>query len=169
MQTSIHSPKWHIAYTYSRCEKKVDQQAKQQGLSTYLPLTIQERQWSDRIKKIEAPLFPNYIFIKATPEEVYQFRQIKEIVNFVYHDSKLATIKESEIDTIKKILNGKRDIFTESRLYEIGTKVKIKHGAFVGIEGMLVKNNNQDQVVVQIETLGQSINIDVPMSYLSYQ
>lgn len=169
MQTSPHTSQWHIAYTYSRCEKKVDQLAKERGLNTYLPLAVQERKWSDRIKKIEAPLFPNYIFIKATPKEIHNFQQIREVVNFLYEDSKLATMKESEIENIKKVLKGQRSINSASRVYEVGTKVKIRMGELAGVEGLLVRDNDQKQVVVQIESLGQSINVDVPLSYLDYQ
>lgn len=160
---------WYIAYTYSKCEKKVDQRAREIGLETYLPLQLQERQWSDRIKKIEVPLFPNYIFFKSRLEDTYQLKQIKEIVNFVHFDKKLATIKDVQINAIKKLLGEKNDIITEPRLYKVGTKVKIKQGPFVGIEGLLVKKNNRDRFIIQIETLGQSISVDIPLSHLAYQ
>jgi len=139
------------------------------GIEAYLPLLQQERRWSDRIKRIEMPLFPNYIFIKSTSSQIYQFRQIKEVVNFVYYNKKLAVIKDSEVSNIKKILKKKQNITTEPRLYKTGTKVKIKQGAFVGIEGLLIKKNNRDRFIIQIETLGQSIFVDVPISCLSYQ
>jgi len=169
MKSTIENSKWHVAYTYARCEKKVDQRAKLQGLNTYLPLMVEERQWSDRIKKVETPLFLNYIFIKGTPREVDSFRQIKEVVNFVYYNSKLATIKDSEIETIKKVVQGRNSFSAEPKLYKVGTKVKITKGAFVGVEGLLVKNNNKNKFVIQISTLGQSICVDVPLSYLEPQ
>lgn len=168
MTYSNNSDNWYIAYTHNRCEKKVNQKARELGLESYLPLQLQVRQWSDRIKKIEVPLFPNYIFLKSDVERIYQFRQIKEIVNLVYFNKKLATIKASQIDTIKKLLKEKSNIITEPRLYKIGSKVKIKQGPFVGVEGLLVKKNNQNRFLIQIETLGQSIFVDVPPSYLSY-
>ncbi len=169
MQSTIEKSKWHIAFTYSRCEKKVDERAKKQGLNTYLPLMVEERQWSDRIKRVETPLFLNYIFIKGTPREVESFRQIKEVVNFVYYNSKLATIRDSEIETIKKVVRGRNNFSAEPKLYKVGTNVKITKGPFVGVEGMLIRSNNKDKFVIQIETLGQSICVDVPLSYLASQ
>ena len=159
---------WYIAYTRSRCENKAAQRAQELGLKTFLPLVEQERRWSDRIKKIMAPLFPNYIFIKPDSARIHQYRQIKEIVNLIRFENKFAQIKDSQIEHIKLLLEQQTPIVAEPRLYKKGAKVRIKYGAFVGMEGLLINKNKKDRFIIQLETLGHSIFVDVPRSYLAY-
>ena len=58
-----NSEKWYVLYTAPRAEKQVDQRLKKEGITTFLPLHLSPRRWSDRIKLIEVPLFSSYIFI----------------------------------------------------------------------------------------------------------
>ena len=48
---------WHALYVRSRAEKKVLAQLEDKGIQAYLPLIAQVKQWSDRRKKVEEPLF----------------------------------------------------------------------------------------------------------------
>ena len=57
---------WYVAYTYPRCEKRVERQVKDLGVDCYLPLKKVVRRWSDRMKKngsaiiSKLHLCPNY-------------------------------------------------------------------------------------------------------------
>src|SRR5213075_948721 len=53
---------WYIWYTKPRAEKAVLERLLKKGVEVYLPLQKELRQWSDRKKWVEAPLFPGYIF-----------------------------------------------------------------------------------------------------------
>ena len=48
---------WHALYVRSRSEKKVLSQLEEMGVEAYLPLVTKVKQWSDRRKKVEEPLF----------------------------------------------------------------------------------------------------------------
>jgi transcription antitermination factor NusG len=61
---------WHVIYTKSKWEKKVDSLLLQRGFESWCPVQKKERQWSDRKKIIEEPLFRSYVFVKAAKEEV---------------------------------------------------------------------------------------------------
>ena len=55
---------WHVLYTKPRNEKKVAERLSSAGYSVYCPLQKVRRQWSDRLKVVEEPLFKGYLFIK---------------------------------------------------------------------------------------------------------
>jgi transcription antitermination factor NusG len=55
--------KWLVFYTKSRNEKSAYKNLKKFGFEPYLPLQKVLRQWSDRKKKVELPLFNSYIFV----------------------------------------------------------------------------------------------------------
>ncbi len=52
---------WYVLFTMSKLEKKINYSFQQQGIESFLPLHKIIRQWSDRKKKLDVPLFPNYI------------------------------------------------------------------------------------------------------------
>ena len=57
---------WKVIYVASRQEKKVFDRLKKEGIAVFLPLTKKLRQWSDRKKWVEFPLFNGYLFVKPT-------------------------------------------------------------------------------------------------------
>ena len=54
---------WYVLYTKPRNEKKVAQRLSEAGYTVYCPLQKVRRQWSDRTKVVEEPLFTSYLFI----------------------------------------------------------------------------------------------------------
>ena len=54
MKQTLH---WYALYVKSRSEKKVLSQLEDMGLEAFLPLVTRIKQWSDRKKKVEEPLF----------------------------------------------------------------------------------------------------------------
>ncbi|MEO1514778.1 MAG: UpxY family transcription antiterminator [Bacteroidota bacterium] len=159
---------WYVAYTYPKYEKKVDLRMKNMGIDSYLPLTEQKRQWSDRVKKIEAPLFPCYLFVRTSAAKVYDLEQINGLMRFVSFDQELATISENEINAIKRVLAHHANARAEDRVYMIGERVRIGQGPLAGMEGMLIRKNSSSRFVIQITTLNRSIEVDIPTSYLRY-
>ena len=76
---------WYAVQTRSRHEKMVARQLEGQGFATFLPLTHQLRQWSDRRKLVELPLFPGYTFLRMIyqPEHRLRVLSTEGIVGFV--------------------------------------------------------------------------------------
>ena len=56
--------KWYALYTKPRWEKKIDSVLIRKGVESWCPLQKIERQWSDRKKIIEDPLFKSYVFVR---------------------------------------------------------------------------------------------------------
>ena len=54
---------WLVIYTKPRSEKKVSQRLKEMGIMIFCPTVTTVRQWSDRKKKVEVPLFNSYVFV----------------------------------------------------------------------------------------------------------
>ena len=67
---------WYVLYTMPRNEKKVAQRLSEAGYIVYCPLQKVRRQWSDRTKVVEEPLFKSYLFIQiedSRRDEVFSF------------------------------------------------------------------------------------------------
>ena len=55
---------WFALTVAPRKEKITAQTLRADGFEEFLPLYFSRRLWSDRIKKIEKPLFPGYVFCR---------------------------------------------------------------------------------------------------------
>jgi len=163
----MQTKNWYILYTYSKCEKKVAQQIQRLGIDYYLPTTIEERKWSDRIKRVEVPLFPNYLFVHTTLSYIDPIKEIKGVFRFVSFDKKLATIKQEEISQLQNLLKSKVRLSVTSQRFEVGQVVSIERGKLAGMQGTFVRFQGKNHLVVEFKMLKQSILIEVPKNSLS--
>src|SRR5574343_246603 len=102
---STERKQWLAIYSRPRWEKKVARLLQEKGIECYCPLNKVRRQWSDRIKTIEEPLFKSYVFVRVSEVERSSVRLVQGVVNFVYWLGKPAVVKERESETIQKFLN----------------------------------------------------------------
>lgn len=165
---NANDKKWYAVYTRPRWEKKVDGVLIKKNLESWCPLQKVERQWSDRKKIIEDPLFKSYVFVHITPEERVKVLQTDGVLNFVYYEGKPAVIRKEEIELIRSyLLEGNAFISTQSwGSLEENIRVKIKHGIFMDNTGTVVKAGKK-KVYVRLESLDQVMIVEFPTEYLS--
>jgi transcription antitermination factor NusG len=128
-----------------------------------------ERQWSDRKKIIEEPLFKSYIFVHIDLNEKVKVLQTDGILNFVHYLGKPAIIKEDEISLIKQYLLEKdvKISLISKEGYAASTKIRVNHGVFMGKEGTVLRNAKK-KIFVKLESLGQVMVVEFPVEYLSH-
>ena len=159
-------PNWYAVYTYPRAEKKVAKAILFTGMEVFLPLHKVVRQWSDRKKKVEAPLFPSYVFVKATQNTLYEILHIRELVRIVSFEGKYCRIPEQQIESIRKVLNGEIPVQTEDFVPKIGSPIKVEYGPLAGVEGVIKEIKGKSRLIIQIQALGQAISLDVSKRFL---
>ncbi len=159
--------KWYVLYSKPRWEKKIDAALIRKGIESWCPLSKIEKQWSDRKKIIEEPLFKSYVFIKINQADKAEVLTTPGVLNFVYYLGKAAIIKDEEIELIKRYLsdkNAKIELVSTTKFKE-NTKVKISQGVFLDSFGTVVKESNK-KIYVQIESLGQVMIVEFKSNYL---
>ena len=80
---NYETPQWYVVYTLSKHEKKVEKLLERKNIESYLPKRTIIRQWSDRKRKVEAPLFPNYLFVHIHPREFWKVLSTNGVIRFV--------------------------------------------------------------------------------------
>ena len=129
---------WHAVYTKSRWEKKVADQLTKLNIENYCPLNKVERQWSDRKKTVEEPLFTSYVFVKIATKQINSIRQVLGLVNFVYWQGRPAVIPEKEISSIREFLLSYVNVRLEPISLNVQDTVRIVHGPFADMEGDVI-------------------------------
>jgi transcriptional antiterminator RfaH len=147
---------WYVLYTKPKNEKKVYEKLTLQGFECYCPCQRTLKQWSDRKKWVEEPIFKSYIFVKkpTSQENRISILQSPGVVRFLYWLGKEAEVKQTEIEAIQKFLGEFESV--EVLSFETGSILKIKDGALKGMDGE-VDYQTEKEVVLKIEKLGMSL------------
>ncbi len=161
--------KWYALYTKPRWEKKIDASLIKKNIESWCPLQKIEKQWTDRKKIIEEPLFKSYIFVHIDLTEKVRVLQTDGILNFVHYLGKPAVIRDEEINLIKHYLLEKdvKISLISKEGYEASTRIRVNHGVFMGKEGTVLKNAKK-KIFVKLESLGQVMVVEFPVEYLSH-
>ena len=156
---------WLAVYTKSRWEKKVYGLLVEQGFEAYCPLNKVSRQWSDRVKIVEEPLFKSYDFVRLQDGEHAKVRMINGVVNFVYWLGKPAVVADGDIEKIKRFLDEYSDVHAEAFDIRQNSTVQITRGVFIDHEANVLKVR-KNHVEVIIESLGYKLVAIFHKSYL---
>jgi len=162
----LNNPKaasWHVAYTMPRSEKKAYESLGQLGITSFFPVQYVWRQWSDRIKKLELPLFPNYIFVHTTPHKRHEAMNVKEVIRYVCFDGKPATVTDNLLESLKKISGNNVEV-VDHTFDKPGMPVMICQGPFSGVQGELIRKNGRCKLLIRIESLCSSISMEIDAS-----
>ncbi|MBH2003532.1 MAG: UpxY family transcription antiterminator [Sphingobacteriia bacterium] len=160
--------KWFALYTKPRWEKKIDASLLRKGIESWCPLQKVEKQWSDRKKVVEDPLFKSYVFVRIAETEKTNVLLTDGVLNFVYYLGKPAVIKEEEVNNIKMYLaekDARITIISEEGFRE-GEKIRVNFGVFMDKEGTVLRGSRK-KVYVQLQSLGQVMVVEFPAEYLS--
>jgi len=148
--------KWFAIYTKPRWEKKVNQLLTQKGVECYCPLNKVRRQWSDRVKTIEEPLFKSYVFVKVEESGRSLVRLTNGVINFVYWNGRPAIVKEKEIQTIKRFLDQHENVELRPMHLVPEQRILITSGTFMD-QTAKVLDVRKKEVKVAIDSLGYQL------------
>jgi transcription antitermination factor NusG len=146
-------PKWLAVYTKPRWEKKVNQLLLDKGVECYCPLNRVRRQWSDRVKVVEEPLFKSYVFVKVSNDHRAKVRLTNGVVNFVYWNGKPAIVRDKEIETIKRFLDDYENVEAHQVEVKLNQQVRITAGTMMDKVGTVLEVGKK-KVKVAIDSLG---------------
>jgi transcription antitermination factor NusG len=147
---------WHAVYTKPRWEKKVHARMAERGLESYCPLNKVRKQWSDRVKLVEEPLFKSYVFVRVSPEDQTRVRMVDGVLNYVYWQGKPALVRDAEIDAIRRFMNEYEEVQVESLELKPDDRVLIRSGLLMDKEATVLRVLHQTVEVV-IESLGYKL------------
>jgi transcription antitermination factor NusG len=160
--------KWYVLYTKPRWEKKIDSVLQRKGVESWCPLQKVERQWSDRKKVIEDPLFKSYVFVHIDDEERFKVLNTDGVLNFVYYLGKPAVVRDEEVELIRSYLGeeGAKITVESTESFETNSKIIVKKGVFMDMQGTVLKATKK-KVFVSLESIGQVMTIEFPTDHVT--
>jgi len=153
---------WYAIHTRPRHEKCIAQLLQENKVFTFLPLIEQIRQWSDRRSKVEVPMFSCYAFVRIVQETEERLKVLRTpgVLGFVGNERQGAPIPNEQVENLRKAIRENIPC-SEHPFLSAGKRVRIRGGSLDGVEGILVRQGEDQSLVVSVELLRRSVSIRV--------
>ena len=146
----------------SRHEKFVAHELECQGVTSFLPSIIETRRWSDRRRRVELPLFPGYLFVRAAMSSKLRRAVLfaRGVAGFITMRGEPIPIPDEQIENVQKLLANDIPCMAHPFL-RIGQRVRVRGGSLEGVEGILTAFNGQKGLVVAIDGIQRSLVVRI--------
>jgi len=151
---------WYALHVRTRFEKVVARNLRGKGYEEFLPLYSRTNRWSDRVKQIELPLFPGYVFCRFNPHDRLPVLTVPGVNAVVGIGKNLLPVEESELDAIRAILKS-GTVCEPWPFLEVGQRVIVEYGPLAGTEGLVTMVKNTYRLVISVNMLQRSVAVEI--------
>lgn len=146
---------WYVIYTKPKYELKVAAALKKNGVEVYCPSVEEVRQWSDRKKKITAPLFKSYVFVRLKDKERPIVFGVPGVVRYLFWLGKPAIVRDDEIKKLREWLSRKNLREIKVSYFKSGDEVQLTRGNFK--QKMIVEEVGSQKAKLILPKLGYKV------------
>ena len=157
--------KWIAVYTKSRHEKVVIQELENKNIEAYCPIFKERRQWSDRKRWVEFPLFRSYVFAKIELKNSIYILQTMGVHHIIKFQGNISIIPDEIIQNIKSMIDGGFTV-EQVEYFVKGDEVIVVDGPLKGMDGIVVKIKNENKLVLKVAAIQQAIAVQIHPGYL---
>jgi len=157
---------WYAVRVRSNYERTVSTILSSKGVEQFLPTYRSRRIWSDRIKTMDMPLFPGYVFCRIPLDARNQIVTTEGVVGIVCAGRQPIPVDDTEIEAIRTIIQSQAPAQPWPFL-KIGQTVRINRGSMAGIQGILIRVKNTWRLVVSVTLLERSVAVEIDAAFVT--
>ncbi|MBK8893378.1 MAG: transcription/translation regulatory transformer protein RfaH [Propionivibrio sp.] len=154
---------WYVVYTRPRQEARALENLRNQGFVCFLPTLSAERLRGGRQVEIAEALFPRYLFVylEVGRSNWSTIRSTRGVVRLVEFGGVTTRIPSSLIEALAE------QPVQQKKLFEVGERLRVIDGPFVGIETVLQRlyktPDGEARVIVLMDILARPQQISLPV------
>jgi transcription antitermination factor NusG len=154
---------WFAVHVRTRHETAIASFLDAKGYEQFVPLYKFKKRWSDRVKVLEAPLFPGYLFCRFDPQFRLPILKTPGVIQIIGYNRIPTPIDETEISAIQTVIES--GLQTQPWPFlEVGERVRIGSGSLRGLDGIVVKMKENHRLVVSVTLLRRSVAVEIDSS-----
>ena len=162
----LEQDSWFAVQVLTQNEKKVAILLEQKGYKLFVPTYKAVRQWCDRTKMMELPLFPGYVFCHFEASPLGLVASTPGVIRIVSFGGKPCSISAEEIAQIQRVVaTGAR--IAPCKYFNVGERVRVVSGPLTGVSGILRFVKNSHRIVICVETIMKSVAVEVDASQIA--
>jgi transcription antitermination factor NusG len=131
-----------------------------------LPTYKSQRQWSDRVKELQQPLFPGYLFCRFDFQSRRPVVITPGVIQIVGNGKTPLPVADAEIAKIQIAVASEAPRQPWPYI-GVGERVCVNYGSLRGLEGILINFKGSHRVVLSISLLQRSVAVEVDLAWVS--
>jgi transcription antitermination factor NusG len=157
---------WYALQVKPRFERTVVTHLVSRGYDPFLPNYSVKRRWSDRVKSIELPLFPGYLFCRFDLNHRLPILSTPGVNSIVGIGKAPQPISELEMEAIRTVIGS--GLHYEPHPYlNVGQLVRVERGSLSGLMGRVTDVKNATRLVISIDLLMRSVSTEIDRSWVT--
>jgi len=157
---------WYALRVRSNFEQKSGELLRQRGFEEFSPTYRRRSYWSARVKWVDRPLFPGYVFCRFDAQNWLPVLQTPGVVQAISFGGKPVPVDDGEIASLRILVCSSVPLFPRAFLH-VGQKVRIKRGPLAGLEGIVEEFGKNCRIVVSVTLLQRSVSAEVDAEWLT--
>ncbi len=154
------SLQWFAIRVRTRAESTVSEFLRGRGIETLCPTYPDRRRYSDRIKTVDAALFPGYLFCNIDRFDRLPVLSSPGVDYIVGFGREPHPVDLEEIRAIQAVMQSGL-LAKPHPFLRVGQRVRIESGPLVNLEGILLATRSENRLVLSISMLQRSISAEL--------
>lgn len=159
---------WFAIQVRTCAEKTASTVLQYKGYECFLPLSKSRRRWSDRVKELEVPLFPGYLFCRFDPCNRLPVLITPGVLQIVGIGKTPMPVEDDQVAAIQRVGTAGLPVQPWPFL-EVGNIARIERGPLCGLTGIVINYKSELKVILSVTLLRRSVAVEVDCSWLSAQ
>ncbi len=165
-QEHQHNLRWYAVRVRSRFEATTSAVFQARGLEGFNPTYRAVRQWSDRQKELEMPLFPGYVFCRFDACNLLPVLTCAGVVHIVSAGVQPIPIDDKEVEAVRSICQSGLPV-TPVAPVTIGQRVVVISGPLTGVEGTVIQINESQRLTASISLLQRAVSVKLESAWIA--
>jgi len=155
---------WYAVRVRSNFEQTAGTFLRSTGYTVFSPTYQERRRGSDRVRCVDVPLFPGYLFCQLDVEKRLPVLQTPGVLNIVGYGKGFIPISDQEIEAVRVVAAS--PLARPWPYLNVGEAVRIIRGPLTGIEGILLEVKNDYRLIVSVHLLQRSVGAEVNLDWV---
>jgi len=155
---------WYVVRCKANAERTVAQSLTNRGITVFLPL---EKRISKRknVGHIETPLFPGYVFAQFDFREGLLVVSSPGVVQILCRGQVPEAVDPAEMRSLL-VLSRRAVSLALLPTFAKGQKVRITQGPLTDVEGIVIRDNGNQKLILSVSLLRRSVEAQVDREWI---
>jgi len=163
---NTNANQWYALQIQSRLGSVASTVLRGKGYEEFLPVYSSCRSWSDRVKTINLPLFPGYLFCRFNPQDrLVPVLTTPGVIAIVGAGKTPLPVAEEEIAAVRSVVRSGLAAQPWPFL-TAGSSVYIQSGPLAGLEGIVANTDKIYRLVVNVTLLRRSVAVEIDWDWV---
>jgi len=163
MTPDTDNHRWFALQVRTRWESSTAVLLSGKGYQTLLPTYQTKKRWNGRLRQVNAPLFPGYVFCQFDALNRLPILVTPGVIAVVGRGRVPIPVDDSEMTAVRALVDS--GLRAEPWPYlEVGQRVRIENDAWSGLEGILLNFRGNHRIVISVSLLRRSVALEIDRS-----